>query len=68
MPQPSRTCAFGVSSKAIYYSLPASFLKTFCFLTALYDLGTVVLQNESTTHTLYDKGTSFSYCETSRLL
>ena len=39
------------------------------FLTALYDLGTtVVLQYGSTTHTLYDKGTSFSYCETSRLL
>ena len=33
MPQPSRTCFYGVSSKAAYYSLSACYLKT--FLTAL---------------------------------
>ena len=29
MPRPSRTCAFGASSKAAYYSLSTCFLKTF---------------------------------------
>ena len=29
MPGPSRTCAFGASSKATYYSLSACYLKTF---------------------------------------
>ena len=29
MPWPSRTCAFGMSSKAAYYSLTACYLKTF---------------------------------------
>ena len=29
MPRPSRTCAFGVSSKAAYYSLSDCYLKTF---------------------------------------
>ena len=29
MPRPSRTCAFGASSKATYYSLSACYLKTF---------------------------------------
>ena len=29
MPRPSRTCAFGASSKAAYYSLLTCYLKTF---------------------------------------
>ena len=29
MPQPSRTCAFGTSSKAAFYSLSTCYLKTF---------------------------------------
>ena len=29
MPRPSRTCAFGASSKAAYYSLSPCYLKTF---------------------------------------
>ena len=33
MPRPLRTCAFGESSRATYYSLSARYLKT--FLTAL---------------------------------
>ena len=37
MPQPSRTCAFGASSKAAYYSLPASYLKTFWQLCMIWE-------------------------------
>ena len=37
MPQPSRTCTFGASFKAAYYSLSACYLKN--FLRALQALG-----------------------------
>ena len=56
MPQPSKTCAFGASSKAAYYSLSAYYLKTLlqpCLLKDRWRLK-VFINNNTFSNARYD--------------